>query len=162
MGLLEEAMSNFHRYLFIMPMLARFELETHRRIEEGKGLTAGDLIDLMADLFSEGYGGWMHVDRDRVGITWATFGHLYSDYYVFQYTTGISGAHALMRRILSGEPGAVDDYLNFLKAGSSLYPLDALKRAGVDLSSTLPIEETFLFMSDILDRMERILGSEAA
>jgi oligoendopeptidase F len=162
MGLLEEAMSNFHRYLFIMPMLARFELETHRRIEEGKGLTAGELIDLMADLFSEGYGEWMHVDRDRVGITWATFGHLYSDYYVFQYTTGISGAHALMRRILSGEPGAVDDYLNFLKAGSSLYPLDALKRAGVDLSSTLPIEETFLFMSDILDRLERILGSEAA
>ena len=102
-SVIEEAMSNFHRYFFIMPTLARFELEMHQRVERGQGLTADDMIDLMADLFAEGYGGEVHVDRDRVGITWATFGHLYVDYYVYQYATGISGANALAKRILSGE-----------------------------------------------------------
>ena len=98
------------------------------------------MIELMADLFAEGYGDGVHVDRERVGITWATFGHLYVDYYVFQYATGISGANALARRILPGTPGAVEDYLSFLKAGDSLYPADALKLAGVDLTTPAPVE----------------------
>ena len=96
-ALIEEAMDNIHRYFFIMPTLARFELEAHERAEKGHALTAEDLNALMADLFSEGYGSEMHVDRDRVGITWAEFGHLYMNFYVFQYATGISAAHALSR-----------------------------------------------------------------
>ena len=155
-NLVEEAMSNFHRYFFIMPTLARFELETHRRTERGQGLTADDLNALMADLFSEGYGGEMEVDRERVGITWATFGHLYTDYYVYQYATGISGANALARRILSGTPGAAGDYLGFLKSGSSLYPLDALRKAGVDLTTPEPVEAAFEVLSGIVDRLEAL------
>lgn len=156
-GLIEEALSNFHRYFFIMPTLARFELETHQRVERGEGLTADDLIDLMADLFQEGYGDEMHLDRQRVGITWATFGHMYSDYYVYQYATGISGAHALSRRILSGQPGAAEAYLDFLKAGNSSYPLDALKLAGVDLTTPQPVEETFGVLAGLIDRLESLL-----
>ena len=68
-ALLEEAMDNFHRYFFIMPTLARFELETHQRVEKGQPLTADSMIELMADLFSEGYGNEMNLDRQRVGIT---------------------------------------------------------------------------------------------
>ncbi|NLG98499.1 MAG: oligoendopeptidase F [Chloroflexi bacterium] len=159
-SVIEEAMSNFHRYFFIMPTLARFELETHQRAERGEGLTADDMIELMADLFAEGYGTELTIgegrDRERTGITWATFGHLYADYYVYQYTTGISGANALARRILAGEPGAVDRYLTFLKAGSSVYPLDALKQAGVDLSTPKPIEETFAILGGLVDRLEQL------
>jgi oligoendopeptidase F len=154
---IEEAMSNFHRYFFIMPTLACFELEVHERVERGQGLTADDMNELMADLFCEGYGGEMEVDRDRVGITWATFGHLYVDYYVYQYATGISGAHALSKRILSGEAGAVDDYLSFLKAGSSMYPLGVLKMAGVDLTTPEAVEVTFGILSDMVDRLEQLL-----
>jgi oligoendopeptidase F len=154
---IEEAMSNFHRYFFIMPTLARFELEAHEREERGQGLTADDMNELMADLFSEGYGGEMEVDRERVGITWATFGHLYVDYYVFQYATGISGAHALSKQILSGEAGAVDNYLGFLKAGGSMYPLDVLKMAGVDLATPEAVEVTFGVLADMVDRLERLL-----
>jgi oligoendopeptidase F len=154
---IEEAMSNFHRYFFIMPTLARFELEVHERVERGQGLTADDMNELMADLFSEGYGGEMDVDRDRVGITWATFGHLYVDYYVYQYATGISGAHALSKRILSGKAGAVDDYLGFLKAGGSMYPLDVLNMAGVDLTTPEAVEVTFGVLSDMVDRLEQLL-----
>jgi oligoendopeptidase F len=141
-----------------MPTLARFELETHERIERGQGLTAADMNALMADLFSEGYGGEMAIDRDRVGITWATFGHLYVDYYVYQYATGISGANALSKRILSREAGAVDNYLSFLKAGGSMYPLDALHLAGVDLTTPEAVEVAFGILSDMVDRLARLVG----
>ncbi|MFQ5343561.1 MAG: oligoendopeptidase F, partial [Anaerolineae bacterium] len=157
-SLIEEAMSNFHRYFFIMPTLARFEHEVHQRVEHGQSLTPDDLTELMADLFSEAYGDEMYVDRERVGITWATFQHLYMNHYVYQYATGISGAHALAGRILSGEPGAAEDYLGFLKAGGSEYPLDALKGAGVDLATPQPVEETFRVLAGMVDKLEELVG----
>ncbi|RPI21003.1 MAG: oligoendopeptidase F family protein, partial [Chloroflexota bacterium] len=157
-SLIEEAMSNFHRYFFIMPTLARFELEAHQRIERGEGLSADGMNELMADLFTEAYGGEMHIDRDRVGITWATFSHLYQDYYVYQYATGISGAHALANRILTGEKGAVEDYLGFLKSGSSKYPLEVLKRAGVDLTTPDPVRQTFKILSEMVDQLSALVG----
>ena len=160
-SLLEEAFSNFHRYFFIMPTLARFELEVHQRVERGQGVTADDMNALMADLFAEGYGSEMQFDRERTGITWATFGHLYQDYYVFQYSTGISGAHALSRRVLSGVENAAEDYLRFLSAGSSLYPLDALKLAGVDMSTPQPVEETFEILAQMVDRLEELTAVKA-
>jgi oligoendopeptidase F len=141
--------------------LARFELEVHERIERGEGLTADDMIRLMTDLFREGYGDEMYVDEERVGITWAQFPHLYVDYYVFQYATGISGAHALAKRILSEEQGAVDDYLRFLKAGSSRYPVEALKIAGVDLSKPEAVEETFEYLSGLVDRLDMFVNKRA-
>lgn len=156
-ALIEEAMANFFRYFFQMPTLARFELETHERAEKGDALTADSMMDLMADLFAEGFGPKVKVDRPRVGMVWSTFGHLFSDYYVYQYATGISGAHALSGRILRGEKGAVEDYLGFLKAGSSLYPLEVLKKAGVDLAKPKPVEETFAVMESYVDRLEKLL-----
>jgi oligoendopeptidase F len=155
-AVIEEAMNNIHRYFFIMPTLARFELEVHTRIENGAGVTADDMIGLMTDLFSEGYGSEMHIDRERVGITWAQFGHLYSNYYVYQYATGISAAHALAGRILDGVPGAAEAYVRFLSAGSSVYPVDALKMAGVDMSTPEAVERTFAVLADYVDRLERL------
>jgi oligoendopeptidase F len=157
-SVIEEAMSNFHRYFLIMPTLARFELEMHQVAEGGQGLTAEKMIGRLAELFSEAYGEEMAIDDNRIGILWATFGHLYRDYYVFQYATGISGAHALANRILSGEEGAVDDYLKFLKAGGSVYPLEALKMAGVDLTKSEPVEETFAVLAEMVDRLEALVG----
>lgn len=152
-ALIGEAMRNLHRYFFIMPTLSRFELEVHERVERGEGVTADDMIELMADLFSEGYGSEMHVDRERVGITWAQFGHLYSNFYVFQYATGISAAHALAGRILEGTPNAAEDYVKFLSAGSSLYPVDALQLAGVDMRTPEAVERTFAVLADYVDRL---------
>jgi oligoendopeptidase F len=156
LSLIEEAMYNFHRYFFQMPTLARFELETHRRVERGMGVSADDLNNLMADLFEEAYGGEMEVDRPRVGITWATFLHMYMNFYVYQYATGIAGAHALANRVLSGEQGAADAYLGFLKAGSSRYSLDILKEAGVDLTTPAPVEAAFQVMAGYVERLEKL------
>lgn len=158
-ALLEEAMSNYHRYFFIMPTLARFELEIHERLERGQALTAAGLIGLMADLFREGYGDEVVFDAERIGITWGQFAtHLYSNFYVYQYTTGIAAANALTHRVTSGETGVVENYLAFLKAGGSLYPLDALQMAGVDMASPEPVERAFEVLAGYVDRLEALLA----
>ena len=152
-------MGNFHRYFFIMPTLARFELETHQRVEKGQPLTAETMNNLMADLFSEGFGGEMNLDRDRVGITWGTFTtHLYIDYYSFQYAIGISAANAIAKRILDGVPNAAQDHINFLKAGSSIPPMDVYKTAGIDMTSTQPIEDAFAVLEEYVDRLGVLTG----
>jgi oligoendopeptidase F len=161
-AVLEEAMSNFHRYFFIMPTLARFELETHQRIEQGQALTADSMIELMADLFSEGFGGNMALDRERVGITWGTFTtHLYIDFYSFQYAIGISAANAIAKRILDGTPNAAQDHINFLKAGSSKSPIELYKIAGVDITSTQPIAGAFEVLGNYIDRLEELTSKKA-
>ena len=158
-AVIEEALSNFHRYFFIMPTLARFELEIHARAERGQALTAELLNDLMADLFAEGYGDEVALDRARVGSTWAQFStHLYAYFYPYQYATGISGAHALAGRVLNDEPNAAADYRAFLQAGSSGYPLDLLRRAGVDLASPEPVERTFGVLDGLVERLEGLVG----
>ncbi|MFO7944834.1 MAG: oligoendopeptidase F [Anaerolineales bacterium] len=157
LALIEEAMSNFHRYFFVMPTLARFEQEMHRRVEEGEAVNARSMIHLMADLFKEGYGDAVVFDQDRIGITWAQFQHLYMNFYVYQYATGISGAHALADQVLSGEPQAAEEYLGFLSAGSSVYPLEALNSAGVDLTEPQPVEKAFQVLAEIVDRLESLV-----
>lgn len=157
-AILEAVGSNMFRYFFQMPTLARFELETHQRAERGEPLTADSMIELMADLFAEGFGPNFDTDRERVGMTWATFPHLFADYYVYAYATGISGAHALANKILRGEPNAVDNYLGFLKSGSSDYSLNVLRKAGVDLATPQPVEETFAIMEGYINKLEELLG----
>ncbi len=155
-NVIEEAMSNFYRYFLVMPTLARFELEVHERVERGMPLTANDLMALSGDLFAETYGDDMACDLDTIGMHWASYGHLFNDYYVYQYATGISGANALARRIRAGVPGAVDAYLGFLTAGASRYPIDALAAAGVDLATPEPVEAAFAVLADYVDRLERL------
>ncbi|MAT42620.1 MAG: oligoendopeptidase F [Anaerolineaceae bacterium] len=154
LALIEETMSNFHRYFFIMPTLARWELAVHERVEKGQPLNADIMTKICADFFREGYGDEVEFDQDRIGITWAQFGHMYMNFYVYQYATGISGAHALVDRVLSGGADAVSDYLGFLSAGSFKYPLDALRDAGVDLLHPEPVQKAFDFMADVVDRFE--------
>ena len=154
LALIEETMSNFHRYFFIMPTLARFELEMHERVERGEPINAQRMIDLCAELFQEGYGGEVAGDHDRIGITWAQFGHLYANFYVYQYATGISGAQALAARVQEEGRSAAEDYLDFLKAGSSEYPLAALQRAGVDLTDPQPVIKAFDTLAQVVDRLE--------
>ncbi len=157
-ALIEEAMSNYHRYFFIMPTLARFELEMHQRIERDAPVSADILTGLTADLFHEGYGDEVEFDRERIGITWAQFLHMYMNFYVYQYATGISGAHALSQGVVSGQPGAAERYLDFLKSGGSRYPLDALRMAGVDLTSPEPVIAAFASLARLVDRLEELVG----
>jgi oligoendopeptidase F len=159
LAVIEEAMSNFHRYFFIMPTLARWELEMHERAEAGKPLTAEVMTAICADYFAEGYGEEAAYDRNQIGITWAQFQHMYMNFYVYQYATGISAAHALARAVQEGGQEAVARYLSFLKAGSSVYPLDALKSAGVDMTSSEPVNQAFEVMASYVDRLEALVNA---
>ena len=162
-AVIDEAMANFYRYFFIMPTLARFELEIHERVERGRALTADYLNKLMADLISEVYGSEVDLDehdRDRVGSTWAQFHtHLYSNFYVFQYATGIAGANHLAERVAAGDAGAVRNYLAFLKSGGSMYPLEGLRLAGVDMSSPEPVASAFAALAGMVERLEELVAA---
>lgn len=162
-AVIEEAMANFYRYFFIMPTLARFELEIHERVEKGMALTADDLNHLAADLIFEVYGPEVELserNRERVGSTWAQFHtHLYSNFYVFQYATGIAGANHLAERVAAGDPEAVRNYLAFLKSGGSMYPLDGLRLAGVDMASPEPVASAFAAFAGMVDRLEELVAA---
>lgn len=162
-ALIDEAMANFHRYFFTMPALARFELEMHDRAERGDALTAQSLMQMMADIYREAYGSEVEMDEERAGITWAQFPiHMYANFYVFQYATGIAAAQALAEKVVQGGPEAAAGYLSFLKAGGSIYPLDALKLAGVDMASPGPLQGGFKVMSGLVDRLSSLLNSSHA
>ncbi len=162
-AVLEEAMANFYRYFFIMPMLARLELELHDRVERGGPITAAYLTDLTADLMGEVYGDEVDIsgpDRDRAGSTWAQFHtHLYSNFYVYQYATGIAGAHHLAGRVAAGDRGAAESYVAFLKSGGSMYPIEGLKLAGVDMSSKEPVQSAFATLAATVTGLEQLLGA---
>ncbi|GAB4123490.1 MAG: oligoendopeptidase F [Roseiflexaceae bacterium] len=156
-GLIEEAMQNFHRYLFIMPILALYEREVHALVERGQALTADGMSKLVADLFRAGYGSAVEVDEQRDGITWAQFQHMYMNFYVFQYASGIAGANALAVPIAAGDQTAIDNYRQFLSAGGSLYPLDALKLAGIDMSEPEPMDRAFKVLEGFVDRLDQLI-----
>jgi oligoendopeptidase F len=163
LALIEEAMSNFHRYFFIMPTLARLELEIHEKIEQGQELTAEGLTERMTELFREGYGDEVHVDEERVGITWGEFSHhMYGNFYVFQYATGISAANSLAQSVVDEGRPAAERYLNLLKAGGSVYPIDGLRAAGVDMTTPEPVNRAFAVLAQTVDRLEEIVGQRSA
>jgi oligoendopeptidase F len=153
-AVIEERMANYMRYLFTMPILARFELAAHERVEAGGALSADWMSQTLLGFYREGYGREVVIDPARMGITWARFSHLFMNFYVFQYGIGIAAAAALSEAILTeGEP-ARERYLTFLRAGGSVDPIVALRDAGVDMSSPEPIERAFALLSGYVDQLE--------
>ena len=157
-AVVQEAMDNFHRYLFLMPINAQFEHWMHTTVEQGGALTADAMSAKLVELFRRGYGDTVALDEPRVGVTWMQFSHFFADYYVWQYASGISAANALADAVLSGEPGVVARYLDFLKAGSAMYPLDALKMAGIDMTQPEPLERAFQVLARFVSRLEQLVG----
>ena len=162
LAILEERMANHFRYFFIMPILAQFELWTHTEIEAGRALTADSMNDKLADLYIEAYGGEVVVegeDRRRVGVTWAQFPHLFMNFYVFQYAVGISAAADLGQQVLAGGEPVVNRYRDFLREGGSSYPIDQLRRAGIDMSTPDPVQAAFDILASYIDRLEELAKS---
>lgn len=157
-GLIEEAMSNFHRYLFIMPILAKYERTVHEQVERGQALTADGMSKLLADLLQAGYGPAVAVDQQRDGITWAQFQHMYMNFYVYQYASGIAAANALSVPIAEGDSEAIARYRKFLSTGGSLYPLDALHVAGIDMTSPAAMDRAFKVLEGFIDRLDGLVG----
>jgi oligoendopeptidase F len=129
----------------------------YERIERGGSINAPFLSERLVELFEDGYGGAVEIDATRLGSCWMNFGHLYSPFYVYQYATGIAAANALAKDVLSeGEPAA-KRYMDFLKTGSSRYPIDALKLAGIDMNSPEPVQRGFEVLKSMVDELETVI-----
>ncbi|MBR6424945.1 MAG: oligoendopeptidase F, partial [Oscillospiraceae bacterium] len=142
--------------LYRQTMFAEFELKCGELSQKGETLTAETLCQVYRELNERYFGPDMVVD-DQIALEWARIPHFYMDYYVFQYATGYAAAIALSRRILSGGEQARQDYLGFLSGGCSKPPIDLLKGAGVDMSTTKPVTDALQIFDSLLDEMEALL-----
>jgi oligoendopeptidase F len=142
--------------LFRQTMFAEFENIIHAIEESGDALTLdvfkSEYRKLLEIYFAENFALDPQLDLECLRIP-----HFYSAFYVYKYATGISAAVALSERVLSGESGGVDEYLNFLRSGGSKFPLDALKTAGVDMTTPAPIESALQLFERRLDELESLL-----
>lgn len=154
--LINHYLEQFRGTVFRQTMFAEFEKIIHEAAEAGQPLTAEFLNETYHRLNEEYYGPDIVVDQD-IDLEWARIPHFYYNFYVYKYATGFSAATALANMILEeGEP-AVKKYLEFLKSGDSDYPLNILKRAGVDMNSPEPISSAIATFRDFLKRYEELL-----
>lgn len=156
---LADALAYFYRYLFQMPLLAQFEMESHERVERGESLTAGWMSARMLDLLGEGYGPAVTLDPARDGVIWAQFSHLFLNFYAYQYALGLASATTLAGMIEREGAPAAARVLDCFKAGDSVYPLDALRLAGIDLTTPEPIDRAFETLAALVDELETLVGS---
>ncbi|MBP1969046.1 oligoendopeptidase F [Virgibacillus natechei] len=154
--LLNHYLEGFRGTVFRQTMFAEFEHDIHKRMQDGEALTAEKLTEIYHDLNKKYFGDEV-VSDEEIGLEWARIPHFYMNYYVYQYATGYSAATALANQILEGKEGAVDRYINFLKAGSSEYPIEILKKAGVDMTSKQPILDALDVFEEKLNEMEELL-----
>lgn len=154
--LLNHQLEGFRGTVFRQTMFAEFEQLIHERAAAGEALTP-DLFTRLYYELNEKYFGEDIIIDEEIGLEWARIPHFYYNFYVYQYATGFSAATSLSKQILNEGTPAVDRYLEFLKAGSSDYPIEVLKKAGVDMTSSKPIEEALSVFESVLDEMEELL-----
>ncbi|WP_425447071.1 oligoendopeptidase F [Dethiothermospora halolimnae] len=154
--LLNHYLEQFRGTVYRQTMFAEFEKIIHERVEKGESLTADRLSEIYKDLNKKYYGEDIVID-DEIAMEWARIPHFYYNFYVFQYATGFSAAVALSQKILNGEENAIEKYLGFLKSGSSDYPINVLKKAGVDMTSKEPVNNALKLFGDLVDEMEKLI-----
>lgn len=159
--LLNYQLDGFRGTVFRQTMFAEFEYLIHTLAEQNEPLTAERLNAEYRKLNEKYYGDAVITD-DYIQYEWSRIPHFYYNYYVYQYATGYSAAYALSKKILEEGQPAVDKYINeFLKAGSSDYPIEVLKKAGVDMNEKTPIENACKVFEERLDAFEALIKSRS-
>lgn len=142
--------------IFRQTQFAEFEHFIHTEDAKGVPLTSDYLSEYYGNLNAKYYGD--SVERDpEIAFEWSRIPHFYYNYYVYQYATGFSAASALSQKILNNEPNALENYINFLKAGSSDYPIEVIKKAGVDMTQPTYIEDTMVLFEERLNELEALI-----
>ncbi|MCY7218335.1 oligoendopeptidase F [Streptococcus cristatus] len=155
-AILNHFLDGFRGTVFRQTQFAEFEHAIHKADQEGQVLTSEFLNDLYADL-NEKYYGLKKEDNPQIQYEWARIPHFYYDYYVFQYSTGFSAASALAEKIVHGSQEDKDKYLDYLKAGNSDYPLNVIKKAGVDMEKEDYLNAAFAVFERRLDEFEALV-----
>jgi oligoendopeptidase F len=154
--LLNHFLESFRGTLFRQTMFAEFEQKAHEAGAAGESLTSKSLCEVYHRLNEDYFGEEMVVDPE-IDYEWERIPHFYTPFYVYQYATGFSAAVAISSRIIRGEEGALEGYREFLKGGCSQKPVELLKLAGVDMSTSRPIDEALSFFDELLTEFEAIL-----
>jgi len=156
---LEKYLNNITATFYRQVMFAEFEIDIYQRTENGEALTPNILSELYKDIYQKYWGPDMDV-ADEEKYTWARIPHFYYNFYVYQYATGFAASEILAAKVKSEGKNAVKKYLDFLKAGSSDYPINILKSAGVDMSSPEPILAVSARMDKILNEINSLLKNK--
>ena len=155
-AILNHFLDGFRGTVFRQTQFAEFEHAIHKADQEGQVLTSEFLNELYADL-NEKYYGLKKEDNPQIQYEWARIPHFYYDYYVFQYSTGFAAASALAEKIVHGSQEDKDKYLDYLKAGNSDYPLNVIKKAGVDMEKEDYLNAAVAVFERRLDEFEALV-----
>lgn len=160
LSLLMNWLDGFKGTLFRQTQFAEFEKKIHEEVEMGKPLTGDYLSEMYANILKKYYGHNQQICLidDNVKIEWANIPHFYMNFYVFQYSTSFTASISLAEKVMNKEPGALEKYLRFLSSGGSDYPINQLKDAGVDMTTSVPFEKTIEAMNKVMDEIETILN----
>jgi oligoendopeptidase F len=159
LSLLMSRLDGFKGTLFRQTQFAEFELAIHERAEAGQALTSEEFSKIYGDILKKYYGhdkGVCIID-DLYTLEWASVPHFYYDFYVYQYATSFTASAALAEKVINKEKGATEKYLEFLTTGSSDYPIELLKSAGVDMTTSEPFDKAIKSMNHLMDEIEAIL-----
>jgi len=162
LSLLMNYLDGVRQTVFRQTQFAEFELRMHEEAERNKPLTGDVLSKLYGDILKKYYGhdkGVCHID-DLYTVEWAYVPHFYYNFYVYQYATSFTASTALAQKVFSKEEGAVEKYIEFLSAGGADYPINLLKKAGVDMTSSEPFDKTMAVMNRTMDEIEAILEKD--
>jgi oligoendopeptidase F len=160
LSLLMSRLDGYKGTLFRQTQFAEFELAIHERAEAGQALTSEILTKMYGDIVRKYYGhdkGVCHID-DLYLLEWASVPHFYYNFYVYQYATSFTASAALAEKVLNQEAGATEKYLKFLSSGSSDYPIELLKLAGVDMTTSEPFDKAIDSMNALMDEIEELLS----
>ena len=153
--ILNHYLDGFKGTVFRQTQFAEFEHWAHETAAEGTPLTADTLSEKYGEMNDKYYGPAVE-NTDGIQHEWSRIPHFYMNYYVYQYSTGFAAATALADRIVNEEEGALDDYLTYLKAGSSDFPIEVMKKAGVDMTNKDYIERAMKVFEERLNQLEEI------
>ena len=154
LALLNEYLEGFKGTVYRQTMFAEFEMKAHQMAQQGQSLDCDSLSEVYENLIKLYFGDELVIDPE-VKYEWARIPHFFNPFYVYVYATGYTSAVAIKEGILKQGQSAVDRYLQFLSMGSSDYPLNELKHAGVDLTSSESIDRAFEKLEEILDDAEK-------
>lgn len=156
MYLINHYLEQFRGTVYRQTMFAEFEKIIHEKVENGEALTPEILSEVYQGLNELYYGAGIELD-EKIASEWMRIPHFYSAFYVYKYATGFSAATALKEQIIKeGEP-AVNRYIDFLKSGSSDYPLNVLKKAGVDLTKSEPVQDALDYFGRLVGKLEELV-----
>ena len=156
LALLNEYLEGFKGTVYRQTMFAEFEMKAHQMAQQGQSLDCDSLSEVYENLIKLYFGDELVIDPE-VKYEWARIPHFFNPFYVYVYATGYTSAVAIKEGILKQGQSAVDRYLEFLSMGSSDYPLNELKHAGVDLTSSESIDRAFEKLEEILDDAEKTI-----